>query len=220
MFGTSARFLATAKSSASNRRGTAARLRTILSTGSPLAPESFDWVRRAVGPKVQVSSISGGTDIVSCFVLGNPLTPVRRGEIQGAGLGMAVDVLDDDGIPCAPGVPGELVCRRPFPSMPVAFWKDPASAAYHAAILRPVSRRLATRDWRPERRVAASSSPAKHATLNPGASDRDGGDLSQVGQFGGPRESGVAQQVPDEAWATWRIVLFVSCGPVPPSRRH
>jgi acetoacetyl-CoA synthetase len=107
-------------------------LRTILSTGSPLAPEQFDYVYRELKGDVQLASISGGTDIVSCFALGNPLLPVRRGELQCRGLGMSVDVLDDAGRPIRDR-PGELVCTRPFPSMPVGFWNDPDGARYRAA---------------------------------------------------------------------------------------
>ncbi len=107
-------------------------LRTILSTGSPLAAHSYDYVERDVKPGVQLSSISGGTDIISCFALGNPTLPVHRGELQCRGLGMAVDVFDSDAKPLR-GEPGELVCTRPFPSMPVAFWNDPNGAKYRAA---------------------------------------------------------------------------------------
>jgi acetoacetyl-CoA synthetase len=109
-----------------------AALRAMFSTGSPLAPDSFDYVYRAIKADLQLASISGGTDIVSCFVLGNPIGPVWRGEIQCAGLGMAVDVLDDAGKPVA-GEKGELVCTRPFPSMPVKFWNDADGAKYRAA---------------------------------------------------------------------------------------
>jgi acetoacetyl-CoA synthetase len=104
----------------------------VLSTGSPLAPQSFDYVYRDIGASLHLASISGGTDIVSCFVLGNPLSPVRRGEIQGRGLGMAVEVFDAAGRPMV-DEPGELVCTRPFPSMPVAFWNDPDQSRYRAA---------------------------------------------------------------------------------------
>ncbi len=107
-------------------------MRTITSTGSPLAAESFDFVYGAIKPDVHLASISGGTDIVSCFVLGNPNAPVWRGEIQGPGLGMDVDVFDPEGRPLR-GAPGELVCRAPFPSMPVGFWNDPDGARYRAA---------------------------------------------------------------------------------------
>ncbi len=107
-------------------------LRTILSTGSPLAPEQFDFVYRDVNAGVQLASISGGTDIISCFALGHPQLPVYRGELQCRGLGMAVEVFDDAGKPLR-GRPGELVCTRPFPSMPVGFWNDPGGAKYRAA---------------------------------------------------------------------------------------
>jgi acetoacetyl-CoA synthetase len=108
------------------------KLRTVLSTGSPLAPEGFDYVYQNVKSDVCLSSISGGTDIVSCFVLGNPIGPVWRGEIQAKGLGMAVEVFNEQGIPVK-GEKGELVCTRPFPSMPVGFWNDPDGARYRAA---------------------------------------------------------------------------------------
>jgi acetoacetyl-CoA synthetase len=110
-------------------------LRTMFSTGSPLAPESFDYVYEAVKHDVCLSSISGGTDIVSCFVLGCPTLPVWRGEIQCRGLGMAVAAYDDDGkpLPEGRGERGELVCTAPFPSMPIGFWNDPDGAKYRAA---------------------------------------------------------------------------------------
>ena len=107
-------------------------LRAMFSTGSPLVPEGFDYVYRDIKPDLQLASISGGTDIVSCFVLGNPIGPVWRGEIQCAGLGMAVDVFDEGGQPVR-GEKGELVCTRPFPSMPIGFWNDPDGAKYRAA---------------------------------------------------------------------------------------
>ncbi len=107
-------------------------LRTMTSTGSPLAPESFDYVYRAIKRDLHLASIAGGTDLISCFMLGNPVAPVWRGEIQTRGLGMAVDVFDDDGHPVR-GEKGELVCVKPFPSMPVGFWNDPDGARYHAA---------------------------------------------------------------------------------------
>ncbi len=108
------------------------KLRAILSTGSPLGPEGFDYVYQNVKQDVCLSSISGGTDIVSCFVLGNPVGPVWRGEIQAKGLGMAVEVFDESGKPIR-REKGELVCTRPFPSMPVGFWNDPDGAKYRAA---------------------------------------------------------------------------------------
>jgi acetoacetyl-CoA synthetase len=107
-------------------------MKTVLSTGSPLVPEGFDYVYSAVKRDVQLASISGGTDIISCFALGNPIAPVWRGELQCRGLGMAVDVYDDDGRPVR-GEKGELVCRQPFPSMPVGFWNDASGKKYRAA---------------------------------------------------------------------------------------
>lgn len=107
-------------------------LRVMLSTGSPLLPEAFDFIYRHVSPDLQVSSIAGGTDILSCFVLGAPTLPVWRGEIQCKGLGMAVEVWDDDGRPLTRGK-GELVCVKPFPSMPLGFWQDERGARYRAA---------------------------------------------------------------------------------------
>jgi acetoacetyl-CoA synthetase len=132
--GTSAKYLAAAEKAglAPRRTHDLSHLTSILSTGSPLLPESFDWVYREVKADVRLSSIAGGTDIVSCFVLGSPTLPVRRGEIQCRGLGMAVDVFDDSGIPVAERK-GELVCTRAFPSMPLGFWNDQDGSRYHAA---------------------------------------------------------------------------------------
>jgi len=107
-------------------------LRAVLSTGSPLSPESFDYVYRDVQPEVQLSSISGGTDIISCFALGSPVLPVRRGELQCRGLGMAVEVWDEAGEPVV-AQKGELVCTASFPSMPSTFWNDADGSRYHEA---------------------------------------------------------------------------------------
>ena len=108
-------------------------MRAILSTGSPLVPETFDFVYEAVKPDLRLSSITGGTDIIGCFAQGNPAAPVRRGEIQCLALGMQVEVFDDEGRPLPAGEPGELVCTAPFPSMPVGFWNDPDGAKYRGA---------------------------------------------------------------------------------------
>ena len=132
VFGTSAKYIDACKKAGIEpaRTHDLQPLRAILSTGSPLVPESFDYVYERVKAGVQLASISGGTDIVSCFVLGNPAGPVRRGEIQMRGLGLAVDVFDDQGRPVR-GEKGELVCTRPFPCMPVRFWNDPDGRRYH-----------------------------------------------------------------------------------------
>jgi acetoacetyl-CoA synthetase len=134
VFGTSAKYIDSIAKLGLSPRAThdLSALKTVLSTGSPLVPEGFDYVYREVKPDVQLASISGGTDIISCFVLGNPLGPVWRGEIQCRGLGMKVDVFDDEGRPVR-GAKGELVCTAPFPSMPVGFWNDPDGAKYRAA---------------------------------------------------------------------------------------
>ena len=134
VFGTSAKYLSALQKSGFVPAGRVdlTALRSVLSTGSPLLPEGFDYVYRAVKADLQLASISGGTDIVSCFALGCPTRPVYRGEIQCRGLGMAVDIFDDDGHPLR-GERGELVCTAPFPSMPVGFWNDPDGARYRAA---------------------------------------------------------------------------------------
>jgi acetoacetyl-CoA synthetase len=134
VFGTSAKYLA-AVEKARLRPGhdfDLSRLRAILSTGSPLLPESYDYVYREIGSDLQLASISGGTDIISCFALGNPIAPVYRGELQCRGLGLAVAVYDDRGRPVT-GEKGELVCTRPFPSLPIGFWNDPDGQKYHDA---------------------------------------------------------------------------------------
>ncbi len=134
VFGTSAKYIS-ALEKAGVRPGdefSLASLRAVLSTGSPLAPESFDYVYDAIGDDLQLASISGGTDILSCFALGNPVLPVRRGELQCRGLGMAVEVWNDDG-QAVVNEPGELVCTKPFPSAPVGFWNDPGGRRYKAA---------------------------------------------------------------------------------------
>ena len=133
-FGTSAKFIDAVKKVEYRPvdRHDLSALRTIASTGSPLAPESFDFVYDAIKRDVHLASISGGTDIVSCFVLGVPSLPVWRGEIQAPGLGMAMGVYDSEGKPLASGK-GELVCTRAFPSMPVGFWNDPDGARYRGA---------------------------------------------------------------------------------------
>ncbi len=105
------------------------KLRAVLSTGSPLVAESFEWVYGNIKSDLQLASISGGTDIVSCFVLGNPAGPVYPGEIQMRGLGMAVEIWDERGAPVR-GEKGELVCTKPFPCMPVSFWNDPDGSRY------------------------------------------------------------------------------------------
>ncbi|MGX5668875.1 acetoacetate--CoA ligase [Rhizobium daejeonense] len=134
IFGTSAKFIDAVRKGGLTPKTThdLSSLRLITSTGSPLSPEGFTFVYEGIKADVHLASISGGTDIVSCFVLGNPVKPVWRGEIQGPGLGLAVDVWDDEGHPVREEK-GELVCTKAFPSMPVMFWNDPDGAKYRAA---------------------------------------------------------------------------------------
>ena len=133
-FGTSAKYIDSVRKAglAPAETHDLSRLRTMMSTGSPLVAESFDFVYDKIKSDLCLSSISGGTDIVSCFVLGNPIAPVRRGEIQALGLGMDVHVYDDAGNPVI-GEKGELVCAAPFTAMPVRFWNDADGARYRAA---------------------------------------------------------------------------------------
>ena len=134
VFGTSAKYISALEKAGVRPREEfdLAALRAVLSTGSPLAPTSFDYVYDAIGTDLQLSSIAGGTDIISCFVGGNPVLPVRRGEIQCRMLGMAVEFFDDNGNALLEER-GELVCTRPFPSTPVGFWNDPENKRYRAA---------------------------------------------------------------------------------------
>ena len=134
VFGTSAKYIAAVEKAGLEpaRTHDLTHLRAMLSTGSPLAPESFDFVYRKIKKDLCLSSISGGTDIISCFALGNPIGPVYRGELQTRGLGMKVEIFNNQGSPVR-GEKGELVCTAPFPSMPVGFWNDPDGKKYRAA---------------------------------------------------------------------------------------
>jgi acetoacetyl-CoA synthetase len=148
VFGTSAKWIALTEKDGAHPIDThdLSALASILSTGSPLAAHSYDYVYERVKADVRLSSISGGTDIVSCFALGNPIGPVYRGEIQVRGLGMKVEVFDEQGRPVV-GEPGELVCTAPFPSMPVAFWNDPDGARYRAAYFEHFPNTWRHGDW-------------------------------------------------------------------------
>jgi acetoacetyl-CoA synthetase len=170
VFGTSARYLARCEQDGlePGRDHDLSALRAVLSTGSPLAGHSFDYVYARVRPDVHLASISGGTDLISCFALGNPTTPVWRGEIQCRGLGMAVDVVDGSGRSLALQA-GELVCTRPFPSMPVAFWGDPDGSRYRSAYFEQFPGAWRHGDW--AERTAHDGlviHGRSDATLNPG----------------------------------------------------
>ncbi len=135
LFGTSAKFIDAVSKAGLSPIDThrLSSVRTMTSTGSPLAPDSFTFVYAHVKQDIHLASISGGTDIVSCFVGGVPLAPVWKGEIQARALGMKVEVFDEQGRSLGPGEKGELVCTMPFPSMPLGFWNDPDGRKYHAA---------------------------------------------------------------------------------------
>lgn len=134
IFGTSAKYIASLENAGVKPNSICGfpALKAVLSTGSPLSNESFEYVYREWKKDVQLSSIAGGTDIVSCFMLGNPMLPVYMGEIQCRGLGMDVDSFDEYGLSVV-GKQGELVCKTAFPSMPVYFWNDPDGKKYHDA---------------------------------------------------------------------------------------
>ncbi len=134
LFGVSAKFIDSLRKEniSPTRTHDLSSLKILTSTGSPLVSESFDYIYDHIKKDLCVASISGGTDIISCFVLGNPMAPIWRGEIQTAGLGMAVKIFNDKGHPIQ-GEKGELVCTKPFPSMPLGFWNDPKGTKYHDA---------------------------------------------------------------------------------------
>ena len=213
VFGTSAKFLALSEKAGLRPIDTdrLPALRTILSTGSPLAPHSFDYVSRDVRSGVHIASISGGTDIISCFALGNPMLPVRRGELQCRGLGMAVDVFDETGTPVR-GAPGELVCTRPFPSMPVRFWNDPGGEKYRAAYFEFFPGVWRHGDWA---EITAHDGVIIHgrsdATLNPGGVRIGTAELYRlVDELDEVIESvAVAQETTRDGAVDIRMVLFV-----------
>jgi acetoacetyl-CoA synthetase len=190
-------------------------LRAILSTGSPLAPPSFDYVYQRVKRDVQLSSISGGTDIISCFALGNPAGSVWRGELQCRGLGMAVDVFDQSGR-AVRGQPGELVCTRPFPSMPVAFWNDPDGAKYRNAYFDTYPGVWRHGDWAElTDHDGIIITGRSDATLNPGGVRIGTAEIyRQVEQLTEVVESLViGQDIVTDGSIDVRIVLFVRLAP-------
>jgi acetoacetyl-CoA synthetase len=134
IFGTSPKYLSICKKSnlVPKEQFNLSELKTILSTGSPLSEENFKYVYSSIKDDIQLSSISGGTDIISCFMLGNPVLPVYAGELQCRGLGMKVQAYNENGEPVIEEK-GELVCTKPFPSMPVYFWNDPEKEKYKSA---------------------------------------------------------------------------------------
>ncbi len=212
VFGTSAKYLATLEKERvlPRQQFDLSSLQAILSTGSPLAGHSYDFVYREIKADVRLASISGGTDIVSCFALGDPTGPVYRGELQMRGLGMAVDVFDDDGRPVREAA-GELVCTAPFPSMPVAFWNDPDQRLYRAAYFEHFAGVWRHGDWA---ELTAHDGLVIHgrsdATLNPGGVRIGTAEIyRQVEQIDAVLESLVIEQRSEGAVDESRIVLFV-----------
>ncbi|MBI2795232.1 MAG: acetoacetate--CoA ligase [Gemmatimonadetes bacterium] len=213
VFGTSAKYLALLEKEGVKPRSRfdLSSLEAILSTGSPLAAHSYDFVYRQVKADVRLSSISGGTDLLSCFALGSPVLPVWRGELQTRGLGMAVDVWDDEGAPVR-GRMGELVCTKPFPSMPVRFVNDPGGAKYRAAYFESWPGTWRHGDWAA---ITAHDGVAIHgrsdATLNPGGVRIGTAEIyRQVEQLGEVVESlVVGQEVANGPDVDTRVILFV-----------
>jgi acetoacetyl-CoA synthetase len=213
VFGTSARYLALIekKQLAPAQTHDLSALRAILSTGSPLADHSYDYVYSRVKRDVRLCSISGGTDIISCFALGNPVAPVWRGELQTRGLGMAVDIFDEQGRSVREE-PGELVCTRPFPSMPVAFWNDPDGAKYRAAYFETYPNVWRHGDWAElTKHDGLIIHGRSDATLNPGGVRIGTAEIyRQVEQIEEIMESLVVEHtVGVGAERETRIVLFV-----------
>jgi acetoacetyl-CoA synthetase len=213
VFGTSAKWIALAEKEGLVPREThdLSALKSILSTGSPLAPASFDYVYSSVKQDVRLSSISGGTDIVSCFAGANPIAPVWRGEIQSLALGMKVAVWDEHGSPMRRGA-GELVCTAPFPSMPVRFWNDPDGAKYRAAYFETYPGVWRHGDWCEITEHGGMVIYGRSdATLNPGGVRIGTAEIyRQVEQLDEVVESiVVGQDQKTDAGIDVRIVLFV-----------
>ena len=170
LFGTSAKYIDAVRKSGykPNKHNQLKFLKCLCSTGSPLSPESFDFINKFISSEMQIGSISGGTDILSCFVLNNPLDEVISGEIQCRGLGMAVDVFDEEGNSVT-DTPGELVCTKPFPSMPIMFWNDPDGKKYQEAYFDYYPNVWRHGDWtKLTRRGTLVIFGRSDATLNPG----------------------------------------------------
>ena len=214
LFGTSAKYIDALQKGGLKPREThdLGTVRTMTSTGSPLVHESFDYVYRDIKNDLHLASISGGTDIVSCFVLGNPLSPVYRGEIQGAGLGLDMSAFDENGQELAVNQKGELVCRKPFPCMPVSFWNDPDGKKYHKAYFDRFDNIWCHGDW-----VERTSEGGwiihgrSDATLNPGGVRIGTAEIyRQVEQIPQVKESIAVGQDWD---GDVRVILFVVMQP-------
>ena len=213
VFGTSAKYIDAVRKGGLVPRTShdLSSMRLMTSTGSPLSPEGFSFVYEGIKQDVQLASISGGTDIVSCFVLGNPLKPVWRGEIQGPGLGLAVDVWDENGQSIR-GEKGELVCTKAFPSMPIGFWNDPHGAKYKAAYFERFENVWCHGDfaeWTPHNGIIIHG--RSDATLNPGGVRIGTAEIyNQVEQLDEVLEAiCIGQDFEDDV----RVILFVRLAP-------
>ncbi|MFP4312997.1 MAG: acetoacetate--CoA ligase [Alphaproteobacteria bacterium] len=209
LFGTSAKYIDALKTNnlQPGKTHDLSTIKTLTTTGSPLVHESFDYIYNSIKNDLHVASISGGTDIVSCFVLGNPISPVYRGEIQGPGLGMAVDVFDEDGTPTKENS-GELVCTKPFPCMPICFWNDADGARYKAAYFERFDNIWCHGDWVEKTAHGGIIIHGRSdATLNPGGVRIGTAEIyRQVEQIDGIKESICVGQ----DWeGDVRVILFV-----------
>jgi len=212
-FGTSPKFLdAIAKRGLEPRKThDLSALRTIVSTGSPLAPESFDYVYQKIKSEVCLSSVSGGTDIMAAFADASPVLPVYRGELQSRSLGMAVDVFNEAG-EAVVNTKGELVCTRPFPSMPLGFWSDRGDERYHAAYFAKYPNVWCHGDWcELTERGTMLVYGRSDATLNPGGVRIGTAEIYRVVEQIDEVEEAVAvgQLWPPDNPADTRVVLFV-----------
>ena len=213
IFGTSAKYIAAIEKAGIKpaKSHDLSHLRAILSTGSPLAHESFDYVYTDIKADVLLASISGGTDIVSCFALGSPILPVYRGQLQCAGLGMAVEIFNDDG-QAVTQEKGELVCTKPFPCMPIYFWDDKNGSKYHDAYFDQFDNIWAHGDYG---EITAENGVIIHgrsdAVLNPGGVRIGTAEIyRQVEAVAGVQESIVIGQ----SWQDdVRVILFVVLKP-------
>ena len=216
-FGTSPKYISACMAASFQPAGVCRleKLRTVFATGAPLLPEHYRWIYREVGSDIHLASISGGTDIISCFALGNPELPVWPGEIQCIGLGMAVEAWNDAGQPVT-GEKGELICTRPFVSMPTMFWNDPEGKKFKAAYFEHFS--VADREvWRHGDYIEVTTRGSvivygrSDATLNPGGVRIGTAELyRQVETMTGIADSiAVGQRFGDDT----RIILFVKLLP-------
>ncbi len=209
LFGTSAKFIDSCRKAGVRTIDTRelSALRLICSTGSPLVAEGFDYVYADIKKDVHLASISGGTDIIGSFVLGNPLGPVWRGEIQAKGLGYDVDVFDDEGRSLRQEA-GDLVCKSPFPSMPIGFWNDPDGSKYRAAYFERFPNVWCHGDWAEiTEHDGVIIYGRSDATLNPGGVRIGTAEIyRQVEQFDEIQEALAIGQSWDN---DTRIILFV-----------